>query len=46
MRGKQARGKAERPNKKERPEAPELDYVDYVYSGSSKAKVELKIFNP
>lgn len=25
---------------------PELDYVDYVYAGSSKNKVELKIFNP
>lgn len=36
----------DRPGKKERAEPPELDYVDYVYAGSSKNKVELKIFNP
>jgi hypothetical protein len=23
-----------------------VDYIDYVYSGASKSKVELKIFNP
>jgi hypothetical protein len=32
--------------KKEKNELPEYDYVDYVYAGSSKAKAELKIFNP
>jgi hypothetical protein len=44
----QGRGKSDRekPSKKERSEPPELDYVDYVYAGSSKNKVELKIFNP
>ncbi len=36
----------EKAGKKERAEPPELDYVDYVYAGSSKNKVELKIFNP
>lgn len=47
--GQERRGKAEKDKpfgKKEKHEAPELDYVDYVYAGSSKNKVELKIFNP
>jgi hypothetical protein len=35
------RGKPDREknSKKERYEPPELDYVDYVYAGSSKNKV-------
>lgn len=42
-----ARGKPDRDKpKKERADPPELDYVDYVYSSTGKAKAELKIFNP
>lgn len=41
------RGKAKQLDKKDRFEIPNAEHVDYVYAtGNSKARVELKVFNP
>lgn len=42
------RGKSKRQDRKKNQfEIPDAEYVDYVYAtGNTKAKVELKVFNP
>lgn len=45
--GVDRKGKLKRDDsKKDRPDNCDLEYVDYVYAGVTKNKVELKIFNP